>query len=130
MKHVKTILATVILLGVVAANLSSCKSKPKDRLIGIWKVDVANLNGTEITDVTLGDWKWEFNKEGGYMVMLAGAKEKGTYTLKDESLQLKSVTFPERPETQYAIVQLDSLEMVLKTVSDSNTTTLHFYKIK
>jgi hypothetical protein len=109
--------------------LTQCRNKQEKQLYGIWKLDVMEVNGTEISGSSLGEWMWEFNEEGGYLVMVAGAKEKGKYSLKDGKLTMKSVTVKEKPETVYEVTRLDSAAMNLTAEGEKNTSHLHFIKI-
>lgn len=109
--------------------ITQCRSKEEKQLTGIWKLETMNINGTEMSGASLGEWLWEFNDEGGYLVMVAGAKEKGKFKVKEGRLSMKSVTIAERPETTYEITQLDSAALKLKAVSDKNSSSLSFIKI-
>lgn len=123
----KTIYLLAISLILIA--LTQCRNKQQKQLIGIWKLDVMEVNGTEISGSSLGEWMWEFNEEGGYLVMVAGAKEKGKYSIKDGKLSMKSVTVADKPETVYEITRLDSALMDLTAAGEKNTSHLHFIKI-
>lgn len=122
---------TIYLLAIsfILIALTQCRNKQQKQLIGIWKLDVMEVNGTEISGSSLGEWMWEFNEEGGYLVMVAGAKEKGKYSIKDGKLSMKSVTVAEKPETVYEITRLDSALMDLTAAGEKNTSHLHFIKI-
>jgi hypothetical protein len=109
--------------------LTQCRNKQEKQLVGVWKMETMNINGTEMSGASLGEWLWEFNDEGGYLVMVAGAKEKGKFKVKEGRLSMKSVTIAERPETSYEIVQLDSTVLKLKAISDKNSSSLSFIKI-
>jgi hypothetical protein len=73
---------------------------------------------------------WEFNDKGGYLVNVAGAVEKGTYTISKDKLTLNSVTNEERPDQVFKITKLDSVSMHLFAESENNKTTLTFVKLK
>jgi hypothetical protein len=109
--------------------VTQCRSKQEKQLVGIWKLEVMEINGTEISGASLGEWLWEFNDEGGYLVMVAGAKEKGKFNVRAGKLTMKSVTIKDRPETSYEITQLDSASLKLKAISDKNSSSLTFIKI-
>lgn len=109
--------------------LTQCNNEQKEKLVGIWRVTEVKINGTTMDVTTFGNWLWEFNEGGGYMVNLAGVKEKGTYKISDKELAVKSVTYAEKPETVYAISKLDAQEMILiSSESAKNTTTIRFSK--
>ncbi|MFN8298859.1 MAG: lipocalin family protein [Chitinophagales bacterium] len=118
-----------ILVALVAVLfLSQCKNKTVEQLTGIWQVSKADVNGTSIDGSTLGNWLWEFNDEGGYLVLAAGAKEKGTYKVTGQTLTLKSVTYKDRAETVYTISSLDSVNLVLHSESNGNKSTFTFIR--
>jgi hypothetical protein len=123
MKKCNAITALFILL-----VFSACMHHGSKQLTGIWQLTVMNMNGTKLEGNSLGVWRWEFNDEGGYLVDVAGAREKGTYTLKDDKLTLKSITYKERPETVYKVAKLDSTQLELIAESEKNRTTLNFIK--
>ena len=110
--------------------LTQCNHERKEKLEGIWQLQTLEINGTVLQGNSLGDWKWEFNEEGGYLTDVAGAREKGLYTLKGNKLILKSVTVKERPEQILNIVQLDSVRLDLVSADDKNKSALHFIKMK
>ncbi len=111
--------------------LTGCNSKQKDNLEGVWRLTNLEINGTNLNGASLGDWKWEFNEEGGYLTDVAGAREKGLYKLRGQTLKLKSVTHKERPEQVLTIVSLDSVNMHLQTAdTGANTSNLYFIKMK
>lgn len=122
--------ALVVLLLSIAC-LTQCNHKQKEKLEGVWRLQSLEVNGTVIGGKSLGDWKWEFNEEGGYLTDVAGAREKGLYTLKGDKLTLKSVTHEERPEQKLQIIKLDSVELNLVSVDTGpNKSSLHFIKMK
>lgn len=125
----KKIATVTLLLGVLMFCIQ-CNRNAKQNLEGIWSLKNFQVNGTDMSGAALGDWKWEFNDEGGYMTDLAGVKEKGTYRLTDNSLQLKSVTHPERPEQVYVVTLLDSVQLRLTATDNKNSTHLYFLKLK
>ena len=110
--------------------LTGCHNKQKDKLEGIWQLRTLEINGTVLQGSSLGNWKWEFNEEGGYLTDVAGVREKGLYTLKENTLTLKSVTHKERPEQVLSIVRLDSLQLDLLSADEKNKSSLHFLKMK
>ena len=121
-----------ILFGVVLALcfLADCHHKSKEKLVGIWKLDVMDINHTQLRGSSLGNWLWEFNEEGGYLINIAGEVEKGIYKVDDKKLTLKSVTHKERPEQTYTVTKLDSANLNLVAVSEKNSTSLYFVKLK
>ena len=72
--------------------LGNCSNKSKKQLTGIWKLNMMDINNTPIQGSSLGSWLWEFNEEGGYMVNVAGAIEKGTYKIDKIKLKITWVT--------------------------------------
>ena len=125
-KHTACIISSLLIIFL----LTQCNHERKEKLEGIWQLQTLEINGTILQGNSLGDWKWEFNEEGGYLTDVAGAREKGLYTLKGNKLILKSVTVKERPEQILNIVQLDSVRLDLVSADDKNKSALHFIKIK
>jgi len=110
--------------------LVQCNNNKQEKIEGIWQLQTLEVNGTALNGTSLGDWKWEFNDAGGYMTDVAGAREKGRYTIKADKLILKSLTYKERPEQVLSIIHLDSIQMNLASADDKNKSTLHFLKLK
>ncbi|MBK7148524.1 MAG: lipocalin family protein [Bacteroidetes bacterium] len=109
--------------------LTQCTNEQKEKLVGIWRVTDVNLNETVMDVTSFGSWMWEFNEEGGYMINMAGAVEKGTYEITENKLTLKSKTMAEKPETVYDITKLDEKEMELTSVADlKNKSIIHLIK--
>lgn len=108
--------------------LAQCKNETAEKLNGIWQVSKADVNGTSIDGNTLGTWLWEFNDEGGYLILAAGAKDKGTYKISGKNLTLKSVTFKDRAETVYQITTLDSVNLVLYSEANGNKSQFTFIR--
>ncbi|MFN8323773.1 MAG: hypothetical protein U0T74_14010 [Chitinophagales bacterium] len=121
----KSIIITLVIMVFAAA----CNNKKNEALTGIWKLKTMDVNGVSIQGEALGNWLWEFNDEGGYMINVAGAIEKGKYNYDGKKLILKSLTSKDRPEQTYNVVQLDSVSMLLSSVTDNNTSKLNFIKI-
>ena len=121
----KSIIATLIIMVFAAA----CNNQKNEALTGIWKLKTMDINGVSIQGEALGNWLWEFNDEGGYMINVAGAIEKGKYNYDGQKLILKSLTSKDRPEQTYNVIQLDSVSMLLSSVTDKNTSKLNFIKI-
>jgi hypothetical protein len=119
--------STILLMGLF---LAACQTKSKEKLTGIWKLEVMDINNTPLRGNSLGNWMWEFNDEGGYLVNVAGAVEKGTYKVEKDRLTLKPVSPAKRPEQNYTIVKLDSVSLNLTTASEQNKTSLYFIKMK
>lgn len=109
--------------------LTNCQNEGKEKLTGIWKLDVMDINNTPISGSSLGGWLWEFNDEGGYLINVAGAVEKGTYKLSKEKLTLSSVTNKDRPDQTYTIAKLDSASLNLVSATEKNKTSLTFIKV-
>ena len=125
-KNITCIITSLLIIFL----LTQCNHERKEKLEGIWQLQTLEINGTILQGNSLGDWKWEFNEEGGYLTDVAGAREKGLYTLKGNKLILKSVTVKERPEQILNIIQLDSVRLDLVSADDKNKSTLHFIKMK
>ena len=123
----KITVAGILLLTLL---LVQCNRERKEKLEGIWRLRTLEINGTVISGTSLGDWKWEFNEEGGYLTDVAGAREKGSYTLKGNQLSMKSVTHSERPAQVYQIALIDSVQLNLVTDDAKNKSSLHFIKLK
>lgn len=117
---------TVIVLSLL---LYSCHNK-KEQIVGVWKMDSMEVNGVKFEDNALGVWLWEFNDEGGFLRVLSGQKEKGTYKTAGKKLIMKSVTFKDQPEAEYEILKLDSVELELRTKGVQNESTVHFLRSK
>lgn len=125
----KKLFATILLI-VFCIAIQQCKNKQQQQLTGIWQLDKLEVNGTPLSGSSLGKWLWEFNDKGGYLVTVAGAKEKGKYSLKNEKLTMKSVDVKDKPETAYQILLLDSARLHLAVISEKNSSTLYFIKIE
>jgi hypothetical protein len=110
--------------------LAGCHNEGKEKLTGIWKLEVMDINNTALRGSSLGNWLWEFNDKGGYLVNVAGAVEKGTYKIDKDKLTMKPVTPAERPEQIYTIAKLDSASLNLVTASEKNNTSLFFVRVK
>ena len=68
---------SLITIVALAGLLVQCAHKGDKKLEGIWQLNSMSMNGTRISGTDLGIWLWEFNEEGGYLTIVAGAKEKG-----------------------------------------------------
>jgi hypothetical protein len=110
--------------------LAGCHNTGKEKLTGIWKLQVMDINNTALRGSSLGNWLWEFNDKGGYLANVAGAVEKGTYKIDKDKLTMKPVTPAERPEQIYTIAKLDSASLNLVTASEKNKTSLFFVRVK
>ena len=123
--QVKRLLSVCLLMLLLAA----CSDKQNQKIVGIWKLNTLEVNGVSIQGESLGNWLWEFNEEGGYLINVAGAIEKGRYTFDKNNLTLKSITSKDRPEQHYTVEKLDSTSLNLTSVTDKNTSKLNFVKI-
>jgi uncharacterized protein (TIGR03067 family) len=123
MKKLRLIVPVLLLLLVVVR----C-NRGNEKLEGIWQLQKMNINGTELDATNMGNWHWEFNDEGGYMINMDGAIEKGTYKLKDKLITLKCTTNKEKPEIDYTITNLDSTQLVLSAKGAKNSSVLTFIK--
>ena len=108
--------------------LTQCTNPTKKKLEGIWRLQIMKVDSTVLSGPALGDWKWEFNEADGYLTDIAGAREKGFYSVKGDQLTLKSITNKERPEQTLVINHIDSLQLDL-TTSDKKSI-MHFLKLK
>lgn len=125
MKQVKILIVCIS----IAFFLNQCTNEQKEKLIGIWRVTDVNLNETVMDVTSFGSWMWEFNDGGGFLINMAGAVEKGTYTIEDNKLSLKSETIKEKPVTIYNVTKLDEKEMELTSSGDAkNKTIIHLIK--
>ncbi len=124
MKNKLIIIPVLALLFVLG-----CNSRKNDALTGIWKLRTMDINGVTIQGESLGNWLWEFNNEGGYMINVAGAIEKGKFDFDGKKLTLKSLTNKERPEQTYNVLQLDSTALNISSTTDKNTSKLNFIKV-
>jgi hypothetical protein len=115
---------------VLMVALTACHNKKKEQLLGIWKLEYMDLNGTVIRGEQLGKWLYEFNDTEGYMVDVAGVKEKGKYKLDDKTLTLTSFTFKDKPATVFNIALFDSVNLELYTKTKDNTTRIKLLKIE
>ena len=109
----KRVIPFVILLMLVACV------KTQTEISGVWKVDSFTMNGLVIPGANLGSPLYEFNTEGGYMIMVSGVEEKGTFTLKDNTLTYHC-TSQSKPDQNFRIQRLDSLHLEYETTGDSN----------
>ncbi|MES2620965.1 MAG: lipocalin family protein [Bacteroidota bacterium] len=110
--------------------IASCENKAKEKLTGVWKLEIMDINNTPLQGSSFGRWLWEFNEEGGYLINVDGAVEKGTYKVDKDKLTLKSITQKERPDQVFTIAKLDSANMNLVSATDKNTTSLTFIKME
>jgi len=124
----KYILFILLLTG--GLFLSQCHNREKQRLVGVWKLNDLDINGTRMTGASLGSWMWEFNAQGGYLVDVSGQREKGVYKLNKDQLTVQITTAPNRPEATYTIARLDSVQMVLSSITDKNKSTLSFVRMR
>lgn len=124
----KICLTTCIALAILF--FTSCQNKAKEKLTGVWKLEIMDINNTPLQGSAFGRWLWEFNEEGGYLINVDGAVEKGRYIVDKDKLTLKSVTQKERPDQVFTIAKLDSANMNLVSATDKNTTSLTFIKLE
>lgn len=120
----------LIALTVIIVSLTACTNKREQQLLGIWKMESMDLNGTVIRGESLGRWLYEFNDKGGYMVDVSGVKEKGKYKLADKTLTLTSLTFEDKPATAFEVVVFDSVNLELFSKTENNQTRIKLVKIE
>ena len=119
----------VVFLVFSALLLCNCRSEETEKLVGIWKLEILDINGTALRGTSLGNWLWEFNDKGGYLINVAGAVQKGKYTLHNRQLKLDPVGSKEPPGQIYSVAKLDSSALHLVSSTDKNKTMLFFIKI-
>lgn len=119
----------IVLIAIALFFMAGCQSSTKSPLVAVWQVELIEVNGSEISGASVGKWKWEFNSAGGYMINLSGETEKGKYSLKDDKLTLESITNTDKPATSYQLVTVDSAQLILQPISESNKSTIHFIRI-
>ncbi len=109
---------TIGLALFVVILLSACTEK-KSPLVGIWKLQEIDINGSTLDFEDLGMPYLEFNHKGGYLLSMSGVDEKGTYTLKDNKLTLSSSIKDKQPQT-LIIEKIDSNEVRYYSQTDQN----------
>jgi hypothetical protein len=110
MKNGWIFLVIVLLIGCTRSN---------PELTGIWRVESYTMNGTVIQGSSLGNPLYEFNDQGGYLIMASGVEEKGTFTL-DEKLLTYHCTSQQKPDQSFRITRMDSVYLEYEAVNDSN----------
>jgi hypothetical protein len=123
-------IVAIILQGLFVLILAQCNQKNKSNLIGVWKLQQMEINGTKLQGSSLGNWMWEFNEEGGYLSDIAGAKEKGMYKLSGVNLIIKPVGAEKWPERSFTISKLDSSELRLVANGEKNKSSMWFIRVK
>ena len=110
--------------------LSSCNNKNGEKLVGIWQLQLMDVNGSKLQGNSLGNWLWEFNEEGGYLADIGGAREKGRYDFKGNTLKLQAVTSKDKPAQLYTVTNIDSVHLDLVSTEVNSKAALHFVKIQ
>ena len=110
--------------------LPGCNQNDKSKLVGVWKLQLMDINGTKLQGSSLGNWMWEFNKEDGYLSDIAGAKEKGMYKLSGAKLTIMPVKAEKWPERVLTISKLDSTELHVEAIGEKNKSSMWFIRIK
>jgi hypothetical protein len=128
MKSKRRIISGMLLMVAIVLLLITSCGKNKAAITGIWQLRQMEVHGTSINGNSLGDWLWEFNKEGQYLTDIAGAKEKGSFKLTGKQLTMQPVSSANRPTVIYNVVQLDTASMDLVSADSVAGITLHFYK--
>lgn len=123
----KVLFILVVIISTLTA--AQCKTGQKNNLVGIWKLEHMEVNGTIIYGHSLGNWLWEFNDEGGYLTDVAAVREKGRYTLSAKTLTLKAVTTKNKAPQSYNIVKLDSTTLHISSTANGTKTDLYFIKV-
>lgn len=110
MKNGYFFLMIVLLMGCT-------RSHPE--LTGIWRVQSYAMNGTVIPGSNLGNPLYEFNDQGGYLIIASGVEEKGTFTLDDKLLTYHCTT-QKKPDQSFRITRMDSVYLEYEALNDSN----------
>ena len=111
MKQLITVTACCLLLMACRKNVPA--------ICGIWKVEYYQINGTMLKAADVGRPMMEFNDEGGYLINVSGAEERGTYKLQDNKLVLHAVS-AEKPDAEFVVTLLDSTQMEYEAKTDKN----------
>ena len=90
----------------------------KKKLIGVWKIDTISTKGTILRHDQLGQPYIEFNEEGGFLVKISAAHEKGRYHAKGDIVKLNFLE-PKKPQQILHITQISDSQMEYTTKSDS-----------
>lgn len=118
-----------IVLFAAALFLTQCNSKETEKLTGIWRLNYLEVNGTKLDAEALGKPMWEFNNKGGYLINIAGAKEKGEYKVKDENITFQSITYKEKAAQTFLITTLDSTTLKFESNTTNNKVVIEFAKV-
>jgi hypothetical protein len=119
---------TFVLLAAVLF-LTQCNSKDADKLTGIWRLEYIEVNGTKLSSESLGKPMWEFNNKGGYLINIAGEKEKGEYKIKDGNITFSSITYKEKAPQTFLITTLDSNILKFESNTENNKVAIEFEKL-
>jgi len=109
----------IIGLAVIVILLLSACTEKKSPMVGIWKLQEIDINGSTLDFEDLGMPYLEFNNKGGYLLSMSGVDEKGTYTLEDNKLTLSSSIKEKQPQT-LIIEKIDSNEVRYYSQTDEN----------
>lgn len=109
----------IVGLAVTALILLSACTEKKSPLVGIWKLQEVEINGSKLDFEDLGMPYLEFNNKGGYLLSMSGANEKGTYTFKGNKLTLSSSIKEKQPQT-LTVEKIDSNEVRYYSQTDEN----------
>jgi hypothetical protein len=115
---------------MLVLSLTQCGNKAENKIVGVWQLEDMVVNGTILQGNALGNWLWEFNRDGGYLTDIAGIREKGVYTLKDGKLALKITSEKKKLDQVYTVARLDSVELDLHSIDTANNQTLRFMRRK
>jgi hypothetical protein len=110
--------------------LTQCQNKNREKLVGIWQLQVMEVNGTTLGGNSLGNWLWEFNEAGGFLTDVAGMREKGVYKLSGNQLTLQHIANTGQPNQVFSIARLDSAELDLVVIDSSQRSTMKFDRYK
>jgi hypothetical protein len=108
----------VVVLLLISLVSVSATIPLKKKLIGVWKIDKISTKGTILRHDQLGQPYIEFNDEGGFLVKISAAHEKGRYHAKGYIVRLKFLE-PKKPEQILHITQISDTQMEYTTRSDS-----------
>lgn len=117
------------LLILAVLLLAQCNNDSHDKLIGIWKLKQIEINGATLNSEALGNPLWEFNKAGGYLINVAGEKEKGKYKVDNNTITLTSVTNPQKQPLTYTFSYPDTLQLRMESNAKNNAVKITFDRV-
>ncbi|MCS6934025.1 MAG: hypothetical protein NZM35_02595 [Chitinophagales bacterium] len=106
--------------------LFSCTDNRKKIITGRWYIKELQVQNTAFTDEMFPNWRYEFLPDGRYVSLLAGA-DTGIWTLRNNTLELRSTLHPGSRPAAFHITALDTSQMVLCS-TDSTPLKITFYR--